>query len=521
MLVFNGTQYWTGWVNIWGDWCIHFPFTFNFAQRPFPLFEHPQMLGMPFRYHFAADLISGALLKAGFSLIQSMIFPSIILSILTITVVYYLYKTLFNSIPTAIIGTLIFFFNGGLGVFEFLFKKLMHIQEPWMSEGIQQLTFIHDAGYDWANFVTSEFIPQRPFLLGFPITAILIIYFWNIFSGKNVLLKKFALLGGFITGFMPLIHFHSFYVILGIAGWAMMSDIYKNKKIHGSWILFFLTSSIIAYIIISNIFEGIPRGNFRIHLGWYAPKNIPEFFLYWLKNIGPLIFLIPLGFKYSSNKIRMFSVPFIGLFVLANIFVFQKEMWDNRKFFLYWHLFASGFAGLALSKMLFSKKSLGLVFGLLLGYICTLSGFMDVVNLLKFEQQKYGLFTQKTVDFARQVNAATDHSSVFLTVPGNTWLGMVLGRQIVMGFTLWMPNYGFSGIEEREHDIRTIYTSRENISSLLSKYSIDYIIVGPIEKEHYITVGTYFIQNSSITAQNDEYTVYDVRNLKNKNVIEL
>jgi len=80
MLVYDGTEYWTGSSFVWADWSVHIIYIFNFAYRSLILASHPLYLGEPFRYHFVADLLSALLLRSGATLIQATVLPSILAS---------------------------------------------------------------------------------------------------------------------------------------------------------------------------------------------------------------------------------------------------------------------------------------------------------------------------------------------------------------------------------------------------------------------------------------------------------
>src|SRR4030043_404393 len=95
---------------------------------------------------------------------------------------------------------------------------------------------------------------------------------------------------------------------------------------------------------------------------------------FWVINLGVMALLIPLGYIKSHSKIRVFFLPFLCLFVLANIILFQKDTWDNRKFLLYWYLGSAGLVGSLVTSMITNKHKGKLFAAVFLLYLATLSG---------------------------------------------------------------------------------------------------------------------------------------------------
>lgn len=341
MLVFDGTYYWAGWINVWGDWSAHITYITNLAYRPlFPL-VHPLFAGAPFRYHFVADYISALLLRNGLSLVQATIIPSTLLSYMLIFSIYIFFRSLFHSYKTAMLATLLFFFNGGLGFIHyviFLFQKnpILYTYPP-----LFQWTQIDNASIHYINFITDIFIPQRPFLLGMPITVCILLFLWRNYetSWKSRYRSWFFI--GCLAGLLPIIHIHSFWIIMIVGIYLMVLDITKRtSRIH--WIAFFSTALLLSIPQLLFFTENISRSFIHLEPLWMAQGNFIQWMWFWLNNIGIMFFLIPLSYKFAPKKILWFSIPFLMLFVAANFIIFQPYEWDNRKFFIYWYLMGTG-----------------------------------------------------------------------------------------------------------------------------------------------------------------------------------
>jgi hypothetical protein len=508
MFFFDGQIYWAGWQAIWGDWTTHIAYITNFAYRPFPLPYNPQLLGEPFRYHFAADLLSGLLMKIGLSLTQSTVIPSIICMELLIIFVYRFFLHLFKKRSVAMISSLLFFFNGGFGMFIFIYNVLVIHNPLPPSPPLYMLTKDDSNGIRWMNFFLAEFIPQRAFLLGAPITIYVLTKAWEIYtSGIQKISKNMLVFIGIISGLLPVIHYQSFFVVFAVMIYICIISIVETRKYYVKWLWLFSPLIGISFYIMFISFGGIPTGNIRFQTGSIGPSELLPSIWFWIINTGVMSFLIPIAFIKSSKKIQVFYIPFLCIFIISNIVVFQHDPWDNRKFLVYWYLASAGLVGNLLLKIADNKQ---LLLSFLLFFLAIISGFIDSINLLNTDKQKYRMFSVQDTLFTQTVRSKTGVNDVFLTAPTNTYFGLTGGRQIVMGWEVWLQNYGYS-TKEKSRDIKAIYAGQESSRLLIDKYSIDYIVVGPSERGYYEINDSYFQNIGKVFLQNDMTIIYDVR----------
>ncbi len=505
MLVYDGTVYWTGWKYIWADWTIHIPYTLNIAYRPFPLLTHPQLSGLPFRYHFAADLISGMLMKTGIPLIPAMIIPSILSLWATILALVLWYRTIWKNKRTAWIALALFLCNGGLGIIWVSLAKLHLIPALGVQKDLIQYTKLDQFGIVWENFITAELIPQRPFLLGLPITLLLITFIFRSTESNAFPSRKKLLLAGIVAGILPLVHIYSFTVFLIYSVYIILIHSRKNI-LH--WFWFFLPVIVGSFGIIYGIYHGLGTHSITFAPGWLSPPGILPFIWFWFNNLGIMAIMIPIAWIFSEQKYRTATLPLMLLFVIANIFVFQEVTWDNRKYFLYWYIAAAGFVAHFLQKLFNSASSIRKILATLLLYLAIISGTIDILSLFRFHEQKYPLFTRDTYVFAEKLRSQIPVDAVVLTDPSNTFLGLVLGRQIVLGFVPWLENHGFE-VTEREKDSISIYKGSPDAKNLLRKYSVDYVIIG--EKEKNLMTYDWFADTFPLLLSSGNAKVYKVR----------
>lgn len=509
MFVFDGKDYWAGWKYIRGDWIIHLPYITNFAYRKFPILNQPLLSGEPFRYHYAADLVSGFLLRAGLPLTGAVILPSIIFSILLIFMLYVFYRTILGKPLSAVISFCLFLLTGGMGIFIVLFRTVVFSQGFATDDPVIQLTKLHDAGIWWENIVLAEFLPQRAFLMAFPLALLVLVLLYQVLGSLRNLNRNTAVVIGLITGMMPLVHFQTFFVLILFTAFTFAYSYIRNRRDIRYWVLLFFVTALISVPILTLHFGGLSTSYVRFHLGWLAPANPQGFILFWLGNTGPVLILALIGWRDSPKYLKLFTVPALILFVMANTIIFQESIWDNRKFLIYWFLLVCPLAASGIRRFLSANSTFWVTAGILLFFVSILSGLVDILNLTRFESQKRFFFTSETMETARKIRSVTDENAVFLTAPV-TDLGFVLGRQTVMGFDLWLRNFGHGGLAERQKDISRIYSDPENSGSLLRKYRIDYIVIGSSE-QHLYQPSNQLYQMFPVAVKSGDTVVFDVR----------
>lgn len=303
MFVYDGNSYWAGWGHLWADWSAHITYTLNMTYRSLLLPYHPLWWGSPFRYHFAADMISALLLRSGVPLMQAFILPSILCSYALITSVYLFYRTIFKNRLIAMVSTPLFIFNGGLGFIWYIFYKFTGNPILNMTSPLFTFSQITDVKIEFANILTNYFIPQRPFLLGFPISIFIIIYFWVQLNlpnkSRNVL---HSILLGLLTGIFPVIHLYAYVMILIFTGFFALWDTIRRKTVYPFWITYFLLSLSIGAGIILSLWGQSQVINHIIYSPfWPADGKILQWLYYWTMNSGILFIFFPVGFYYATK----------------------------------------------------------------------------------------------------------------------------------------------------------------------------------------------------------------------------
>lgn len=506
MLVYEPDGLYAGWINIWGDWAAHMSYTSSLAlQNTFPP-QFPILAGHILSYPFGVDYLSALLLKLGAPLREAMLLPSFLLSLVFVTSLLLFFKTIAQNSKTAALATFLFLFNGGLG-FLWFFADFQKSGWDIFSSLPREYTHLNTlANIEWINIVTSEVIPQRGFLLGLPIALFNLSLFWRLYKESAGVKVWQLVLAGILTGLLPIIHMHSLSITLGFFVWTFLLTL--KKKIFVKWIYFLLPATTLALVLVNIFYPQLGSRFLYFKPGWLAGDRGDNIFVFWVKNAGVMLFLPFLGFARVKRQLLLWSIPFWGLFVLANLFLFQPFAWDNTKYFTYWWLGASLFAAIFIERNL--RKSFVLkILALSLFSVSVFSGALDVLRVTQYEHQKIRMFDNQSLRFAEWVKENTPKDSVFLTADNHDHpIPVLTGRTIIQGFPGWLWTYGIDP-GDRKTKMEAVYAGLPEAETYLSELKINYIVLGPWERDIYKNLNEDYLRlNFHPVYQQEEISVF-------------
>ena len=486
MLVLEPDGLYAGWVNVWGDWAAHLSYATVFGYGSNFLLEMPILAGAKFSYPFLADWFSGVLMKMGVSMVLSMILPGFVLSMVLVLVLVKLGEKILKSFKAGVIISLLFLFNGGLGFWWWLKDiSVLGFFETMRTLPHEYTHLEGQANIQWINMISSQVVPQRGFLMGFPLAILVYVMLWQSFLKKK---GKKLLLAGLITAALPLIQAHSFVLVSFVAFWLMVIEVIKKKKITllflVKWMWFWLPIMLLGFPQVWYFYGGSLRsqGFIRWQPGWMTYKDQSNWIWFWVKNLGFSLGLTLVGIKLASKKLRLFSLPFWGLFLMANLWIFQPWEWDNTKILTHWYLMASVLGAMAVVKGLKNKKTLIKGITIIVLILSIWAGFLDTWRLGQYQQRRIKFFTNQELQLAEWVKNNTKREAKFLTADNHDHFVPVLtGRKIVLGFKGWLWTYGLDYLRQ-EKAVKLLFEGGEKAIKTIEDFEIDYVVIGPKEK---------------------------------------
>lgn len=502
-----------GWYSggsTWGDLAFHLSLisSFTWGKNTFFL-QDPTFLGEKLSYPFLFDFISGFLAKLGLNLRWSLIIPSLIFVEILVILIYFLTLKITKSQFSAILAPFLFLFNGSIfGLYYFWQDFKMGSFSFWDFLNKMTKEYAHLAQFNlrFSNIISDYLLPQRPIILGLVFGVLIIYFFWRYFENKE---RKNLLRAGLLVSFLPLIHFHTFLTMIILAGFFGLIELINNlkefRKIILNWLYFLIPIIIIAPLQIIWIFPFGKENFWRFEFGWV--KGSENIFWFWFKNLGLHLILFIVAFITANKKLKTFYLPFLGLFLISNLIIFQPHNYDNMKIMLFWFLLSCILITNLFQQILtcFSLKGLFIIIPLFL--LLTVTGALSVY---RESYTSWLMFSNEDIKVADFIKENTSYDSIFLTsYRHNHLVPCLTGRKILMGYPGWLWTHGIN-YQERENDLKNIFNGGSQAKNLIEKYKINYAIIGFSEKHDLNANEDFYAQNYKIIYESNDYKIYKI-----------
>ncbi|MSU76446.1 hypothetical protein EXS54_03185 [Patescibacteria group bacterium] len=497
------------------DWNLHLQQVSGFAYgHNFPP-EFTGLVGQHLSYPFGINLFAGGLAVTGVSVVGAAKVSSWLLAVAGVGCLAALLRQL-GGARTAIIGLPLFYLLGGLGFIDAitdLLRQGFHL-ESFFGHLPRLYTYTAEPGglgnLQLANVTFAAIQPQRAFVFGLPMVIIVIAL---LATGLRSHRRGPFLAAGGIVGVLPIVHTHSL-IFLGLlsVGWAAVS-LYENKPpmrwaLLRNWVLFGATGMVLA----------IPQlvwliADTHTALGWLPGwlHGHESIWWFWLKNYGLFLVVALLGVWFLRGVVRQLLVSSIGVFLVANLVLFQPSPWDNTKILYYVSLGLVVGVAVWLARVSRFWGGKGAVLVVIMLGCMTVAGALDVFATVQLQRQTDVLFSQSQQEIARDVRAHTDPRSVFLTAdnPNSEYTSLAGRRAVLSGG--WYQTYGIN-TDARQRDITSLYQGGSNFETLRAKYQIRYLVIGPAERGLSPSVHErYFDEHFSLWRETGATKVYDLQ----------
>lgn len=511
MLQVRNDGWYVGQVNLYGDLVYHLALINKFLISPNALVDSPIFAGEKVNYPIFVDYITSVITKS--TGVDFALFITTVLGAALVLIIAKMFiKTYIKNDSIALITFFLFFLNGGFG-FYYLAQDYITSQKPFLDFIFalpREYTDLKELGFWWINSYLAYFLPQRGFLFAFPITLTVLLLLYKGFKKTST---NHFLIAGFLSGSLALVQTHSLFVIFLLCLYFAPLTILINRKkqVILNWILFAGITAVVAMPLfkiissISNPFEYI-----RFDPGWTSQEN---FIWFWFKNLGLFapIWIVSTFWLFKKTKLFYLYLPFLGIFAVANVWIFQPWEFDNSKLLIYWYFTSCIVVACFLWHTFFSGNLLRKIIGTLLVLIMIASGSIDIFRTFT-KVSSYQIFSSNDLEVAKQVQLLTPEDSVFATASNhNNPIPTLSGRSTVIGFHGWVWSHG-GDFQERAEDVSTLYAGGPQAENVIKKYKIRYVTVGPQEMEEFSINLSYFQKYPQLNAAKD-WRIYDVSNI--------
>ncbi|HUS12399.1 MAG TPA: hypothetical protein VMZ30_18170 [Pyrinomonadaceae bacterium] len=540
----------TGILNNFGDLPFHLSVITGFSfGNNFPP-QDPTYAGVRFTYPFLTDFVSAIFVRCGTDLRQSMFIENFVVALSFVGLMHRWALDMLRDKLAAVITPVLVLLNGGFG-WILLWNQFTKNNDDGLMATLQSLpasfTIIPDTTWRWGNAVSTLLIPQRGFLLGLPLAVIVFTQWWKAAEkpakrneeeeGKRVKGKgkkpkdrknaKFnqrypetspshfplsvrrMIAAGVVAGLLPLVHAHSFVVVMVVG--ACIALLQRGWR---DWITFGVVASVIALPQMwwSTHNSAVNAGKFfEWQFGWdHGQENITWF---WLKNTGLFIPLAVAAILWRREKevlvpqpLLIFLLPFALCFIVPNLIKMAPWIWDNIKVLFYWWLAMAPLVALLIARLWHGGMPNKVIAGLL--FICvTLAGALDV-GAIVLRSNEYQIFNAEGIQFAELIKREVPPNALVIHAPVHNHPVFLTGRRSLMGYPghVWTHGLEFG---PRESEIKRVYSGAPDAVSILRKYGADYAVVGPLER-NIMNVNEQFFSSFQLVGEVGEYRLYKI-----------
>lgn len=500
-----------GHVNIWGDWPVHLGIVSSFVYGDnFPP-THPRFDGNAFSYHYLSDLTASAMTVLGMAPWEALSLHSWIGCVIVAVGLYAFGRRLLRRRGAATLFLVLFLLGGGLG-WTYMLSHAVGTEDPWktLNSFVWDYRIKTEQNFQVVNMFYAFLESQRAFLYGLPIAFAV---FSTLLVGvrRPAANRRLFVIAGLIAGLLPLAHLSTLLAMVVVI--PLLFLLFPSRQ----WLWFGLAAVIVALPqLLSQLGGGVGAlSHTHFALWWESAKDGPV--LFWLKNLGlfaPLLLFALWKRDLVSPRVRRFLFAFMGIFVVVNVVAFQPWTWDNHKILVYWFLamtlLVAGLLAWAWRRWRSVIPRLGLVAAVL---TMTTSGVFEDVGAFA-GQSRYGMLSNDGIAFAAQVRERTDPHALFVIGPENHDPdSMLTGRRIFVGYPNWLWTEGIP-YEFRTAVVQQMYRDLPNAGQLFATYSIDYISVGPYERNQGgVEDAELAVMRSlyPVTAESTDWILFDVR----------
>ncbi len=468
-----------------GDLPFHLTVINRFAYgNNFPP-EHPSFAGVGFTYPFLTDFLAAVFVRAGLPVRDVIVWSTFLLCAAIAVLLYRWTLALTGRRDAAFLAPALALLSGGLGWWRFAV-------EAWNAESLASLlatlphdyTITYDGAFRWGNLVTSLLVTQRGLLLGLPLALVVFRLWWQTIDAADedaAADRARMIAAGVIAGMLPLVHAHTFAVVLAVGG--CLAILFPPPLRWAPFFAWALALGLPQAWWVARASGVRSEGFVAWAVGW--DRGSQDVIVFWLRNTGLLIPLVAAALVWRSQpplvprRWLLFYAPFTLCFVVPNLVRLAPWIWDNIKVLMYWFVASVPIAALVLAQLARGPRWRGALAALLFATL-TLAGALDLWRVASGAFRSR-IFDREGIEFARVVAERTSPAALIVHAPVPNHPIALTGRRSLMGYPGHVWSHGLDG-GPREADIRRIYAGGPDAAATLERYRIDYVVVGPIER---------------------------------------
>jgi hypothetical protein len=481
----------------YGDIRLHLSYINNFLYGQNIPVQNPIFAGTPASYPFLINFLTAQLIQLGLPVTWAINALTVAGFFLIGATIWLLAHTLTKRRAVADWSIILIFLGGGIGIFTAFLPEWRdaHFALTYLTHPPHDYSLYQDGGYWLSNMVIAFLSTQRTFLLGLPLTLLILRELYLLKSDANV--WRYAGLG-LCVGMLPLIHIASliicavYLLLIGIQSvWRKKGSELQQQILN--WVWFVIPSAGLGLFLIHTFVSQTASLTSFLYLtpGWMSDGT--PFLETWVKSglfSLPLAILGIIWLAKEDKRAALFAGYSFTLFAIANFVVTQPWNFDNSKYLVYWFVFVALLNAYALM-CLWERKQRALVVALIFCLIG--SGTFDVVKRVTIPSESYAVETTNEMQLIDQLRTIIPPKATVLTY-GSVLNPVVdyLGRRMVYGDTPWLWSHGID-YHERLAQVEQVYRGKDSALDVLHTLHADFVIVSDNERRQFTGLNeTYF-----------------------------
>ena len=532
----------------YGDMSMHLGFITSITeQQTFPP-QYSILPGTKLSYPFLSDSVSSSLYVWGCDLRLAYMLPMFFAGAQVMYGAWLLFAVWLKDRGKALFAWVLFFLNGGFGFAYFLKGNLGEQMSRLFTGFYQTPTNLTEENIRWVNMIVDMLLPQRATLFGYAVLFLtLYLLYRAVFEEEIGLFPLVGVLGGALPmihthSFLALVLVSGGWLVMWLAQRCGL------EIVHGCVKLLFLTLVIMMqmlqwvialigrretdalllvlvifaalfllavvrlvldyvrrcswkpllqswgiYLVIAAVFAlpqlfiwtfGQATGE-QFLRGYFNWANIDDNYIwFYIKNLGVALLLFVPAYLCGGRKLTAVGFPIMIIWLIAELAVFQPNVYDNNKLLYVAYLLMCGVAadfGLNLLRRIPQGAVRSLISGVIL-FLCTVSAVLTIGRECVAE---YQLLERDQVALAEYVMEHTEPEDKILTnTRHNNAIAVLTGRNIQCGSGSYLYFHGLN-YREQEAAVRTMYEEPGVYPDAFAHWDIDYILVSAYERSSY------------------------------------
>lgn len=498
-----------GSLAVWADGAAHAAYASSFAYGDNRALDLPIAAGHPFTYHFLADFFGALFTVVGATIPQGLNASAWMLAIAWPVLVWCCVERIVRNRIAAGLTVLLFTLNGGLGLWYFAADVS---DEGWGIVRSLPRTYarIPDAHLWVDNTISASLYAQRSTQLGLSAALAALIL---VLAARPARRRAGFFGAGLLIGVMGLGHAHTLLTALALGALALITD--RDR----TWWWFLAPAATIGLPLSLALLPDV--NSMRWMVGWLARDADQLWPWFWLRNVGPLLPLFA-GISLLGGvprRVRRLTLPLWLWFVVPNLIAFHPSAWNNTKYFVYWQFagclviatwlaqawrrrpaFVDGMAGLAL------RAAAVLVVAVMIS-----AGSLDTVRAMQ-RSTAIPWVTDDDLAAAAWVREHTPTDAVIVYGMSNTSAVFSLGgRRALSARDGWTWDLGVADWYPRWMASASILAGSPEAPSLVTRYGVDYVVIGPRERAEFGASDAYWREHGATAFCAGEHCIYATR----------